>query len=42
MKIFEFILLSFLSFKEISKAFEAKGMNISPHVVKQLLKNMVL
>jgi len=27
-----------LSFKEISKAFESKGMNISPHVVKQLLK----
>jgi hypothetical protein len=31
-----------LSFKGISKAFESKGMNISPHVVKQLLKNMVL
>ena len=27
-----------LSLKEISKAFESKGMNISPHVVKQLLK----
>lgn len=27
-----------LSFKEISKAFESKGMSISPHVVKQLLK----
>jgi len=27
-----------LSFKEISKAFELKDMNISPHVVKQLLK----
>jgi hypothetical protein len=27
-----------LSLKEISKAFEAKEMNISPHVVKQLLK----
>jgi hypothetical protein len=27
-----------LSLKRISKAFEAKGMNISPHVVKQLLK----
>jgi len=27
-----------LSLKGISKAFEAKGMNISPHVVKQLLK----
>ena len=26
-----------LSFKEISKAFELKDMNISPHVVKQLL-----
>ena len=27
-----------LSLKEISKAFESKSMNISPHVVKQLLK----
>lgn len=27
-----------LSLKEISKAFESKGMNISPYVVKQLLK----
>jgi hypothetical protein len=27
-----------LSLKGISKAFKAKGMNISPHVVKQLLK----
>jgi hypothetical protein len=27
-----------LSLKEISEAFESKGMNISPHVVKQLLK----
>jgi hypothetical protein len=27
-----------LSFKEISKSFESKGMNISPYVVKQLLK----
>jgi len=27
-----------LSLKEISKAFKSKGMNISPHVVKQLLK----
>ena len=27
-----------LSLNEISKAFESKGMNISPHVVKQLLK----
>jgi hypothetical protein len=27
-----------LSLKEISDAFESKGMNISPHVVKQLLK----
>src|SRR5665811_937485 len=27
-----------LSLKEISKAFESKGMNISPRVVKQLLK----
>src|SRR5665647_2610826 len=27
-----------LSLKEISKAFESKGMNITPHVVKQLLK----
>ena len=27
-----------LRLKEISKAFESKGMNISPHVVKQLLK----
>jgi hypothetical protein len=27
-----------LNFKGISKAFESKGMNISPHVVKQLLK----
>ena len=30
-----------LSLKEISKAFESKGMNISPHVVKQLLKKHV-
>ena len=27
-----------LSLKEISKAFESKGMNITPYVVKQLLK----
>ena len=27
-----------LSLNEISEAFESKGMNISPHVVKQLLK----
>jgi hypothetical protein len=27
-----------LSLKEISKAFESKSMNITPHVVKQLLK----
>ena len=27
-----------LSLKEISEAFKSKGMNISPHVVKQLLK----
>jgi hypothetical protein len=27
-----------LSLKEIKKAFESKGMNISPYVVKQLLK----
>src|SRR5659263_445702 len=27
-----------LSLKKISKAFESKGMNILPHVVKQLLK----
>ncbi len=27
-----------LSLKEISEAFESKGMNITPHVVKQLLK----
>ena len=27
-----------LSLKDISKAFESKGMNITPHVVKQLLK----
>ena len=27
-----------LSLKEISKAFQSKGMNISPYVVKQLLK----
>ena len=27
-----------LSLKEISKAFKSKGMNISSHVVKQLLK----
>ena len=27
-----------LSLKEISKAFESRGMNISPYVVKQLLK----
>ena len=27
-----------LSLKEISKAFKSKGMNITPHVVKQLLK----
>ncbi|WP_269849383.1 ISAzo13-like element transposase-related protein [Methanosarcina horonobensis] len=27
-----------LSLKEISKAFESKGMNVSPHVIKQLLK----
>jgi len=27
-----------LSLKEISKAFESKGMNITPYVVKQLLE----
>jgi hypothetical protein len=27
-----------LSLKEISEAFESRGMNISPHVIKQLLK----
>jgi hypothetical protein len=27
-----------LSLKEISKAFESKGMNVTPYVVKQLLK----